>query len=194
MTKDLKNEKESGELKAKLSNLNNTYVNNNRPSKYVMKKHGILKWLLNNNIVILRQYKNDDTVIMDRVVYIQKILEIIKNRSKFKNLYTDPAIIRGGKLQGFLRSMKEKTNFTIKTYEQIYPTDSKSVFIYGTPKIHKLKHNINPPNMRLCSDVSFRSHIGRDVADHAETSSWIRNWYVNKTDLFETSLRPLIGT
>ena len=36
MTKDLKNEKQSGELKAKLSNLANTYVNNYRPSKYAL--------------------------------------------------------------------------------------------------------------------------------------------------------------
>ena len=43
MTKDLKNDKQSGELKAKLSNLANTYVNNYRPLKYAMKKHGILK-------------------------------------------------------------------------------------------------------------------------------------------------------
>ena len=33
MTKDLKNEKQSGELEAKLSNLANTYVNNYRSSK-----------------------------------------------------------------------------------------------------------------------------------------------------------------
>ena len=51
-----------------------------------------------------------------------------------------------------------------------------------------------PPGMRRRSDVSFRSHIGRDVADHAETSSQRLNWYVNETDLFETSLRRLIST
>ena len=30
---------------------------------------------------------------------------------------------------------------------------------------------LDPPGMRRRSDVSFRSHIGRNVADHAETSS-----------------------
>ena len=50
-----------------------------------------------------------------------------------------------------------------------------------------------PPGMRRHSDVSFRSHIGRDVADHAETSSLHRSWYVNDTALFDTSLRRLIG-
>ena len=48
--------------------------------------------------------------------------------------------------------------------------------------------------MRRRSDVSFRSHIGRDVADRAETSSRRRGWYVIETDLFEMSLRRLIGT
>ena len=28
-----------------------------------------------------------------------------------------------------------------------------------------------PPGMRRRSNVSFKSYIGRDVADHAETSS-----------------------
>ena len=51
-----------------------------------------------------------------------------------------------------------------------------------------------PPAMRRRSNVSFRSHIARDVVDHAETSSWRRNWYVDEADLFVTSLRRLIGT
>ena len=53
---------------------------------------------------------------------------------------------------------------------------------------------INPPGMRRRSDVLFRSHIGRDIADHAKTSSRRRNWYVNERDLFETSLLRLTGT
>ena len=43
------------------------------------------------------------------------------------------------------------------------------------------------PRMRRCSNVSFRSHIGREVAYPAETSSRSCNWYVNETDLFQTS-------
>ena len=59
--KTITKEKQSGELKAKLSNLANTYVNNYRPSKYAMKKHGVLKRLCkNNNIVILRRDKREN--------------------------------------------------------------------------------------------------------------------------------------
>ena len=142
MTKVLKHEKQSGELKAKLSNLPNTYVNNYRPSKYAMKKHGILKRLRkNNNIVILRPNKGDDTVILERDVHIKKIFEIIKDRTKFKELSTESRIIREGQLQSFLRSMRDKNIFTKGNYEKIYPSGSKLAFIYWTPKIHKLKHN-----------------------------------------------------
>ena len=49
-----------------------------------------------------------------------------------------------------------------------------------------------PPIMRRCSNVLFRSLIGRDLAGHADSSSPRRNRYVNETDLFETSLRRLI--
>ena len=51
----------------------------------------------------------------------------------------------------------------------------------------------SPAGMRRRSDVSFRSHTSWDVIDHAGTSSWLPNSYVNETDLFETSLRRLIS-
>ena len=53
--------------------------------------------------------------------------------------------------------------------------------------IDSRRNEVTSPSMRHRSDVSFRSHIGWDVADHAYTSSRYRNWYVNETDLFETS-------
>ena len=48
--------------------------------------------------------------------------------------------------------------------------------------------------MKRRRDVAFRSYIGLDVADHAKTSSRRRNWYVNETDVFEPSLRRVVGT
>ena len=60
---------------------------------------------------------------MDRDVYIRKTFEIIKDRTKFKELSTDPTIIREGQLQRFLRSMKD-----LEIYE-IYLTGSKPALI-----------------------------------------------------------------
>ena len=44
------------------------------------------------------------------------------------------------------------------------------------------------------SDVSFLSHLGWDVANHIETSSRRRYWYVNESDIFGTLSRRLTGT
>ena len=46
----------------------------------------------------------------------------------------------------------------------------------------------DPPRMRSRSDNLFTSQIDRYIADHAAMSSRHRNWFVNETDLFETSL------
>ena len=51
-----------------------------------------------------------------------------------------------------------------------------------------------PPGVGRRSNISFRSHIGRGVADHVETSSSRYKWCVNETGLFVMSLRCLIGT
>ena len=45
--------------------------------------------------------------------------------------------------------MKDKNIFIKENYEKMYPSGSKPVFIYGTPKIHKLKYNnINELSLR----------------------------------------------
>ena len=62
-------------------------------------------------------------------------------------------MIREGQLQRFLRYMKDKNIFTKENYEKIYPSGSKPAFIYGTPKIHKLKHN-NVNELSLCPIIS----------------------------------------
>ena len=87
----------------------------------------------------MRPDKGDGTVIIDRDVHIQKILELIKDRTKFKELSTDPTIMREGQLQRLLTSTKDKNIFTKENYENIDPSSSKPAFIYGTPKSHKLK-------------------------------------------------------
>ena len=62
-----------------------------------------------------------------------------------------------------------------------------------TLNLHKMLQEFLP-SMRGPSDVSFRPHVGWVIAYHAKTSSRRRNWYVNETNLFETSLRHLTVT
>ena len=87
MTKDLRDEKQSGEVKTKISNLAHSYVNCYKPTLHALKKHGILKRLANNkNIVILCRDKGGVTIILNRDSYIKKLYDIFSDASKLKNL------------------------------------------------------------------------------------------------------------
>ena len=53
MSKDLKDQKDTEEVKAKISYLANTYVNSYKPTKKTLWKHKILKKLRNNNNILI---------------------------------------------------------------------------------------------------------------------------------------------
>ena len=112
MTKNLRDEKQSGEVKTKISNLAHSYVNSYEPTLHALKKHRTLKRLANNkNIVILRPDKGSRTVFLNKDDYIKKLSDIISDTSKFKKLSADPALLREGQLQHFLIKLKNKQFF-----------------------------------------------------------------------------------
>ena len=101
-SRDLKYEKQSGELKAPLSNLANVYWSTYKPTKNTLKKHGILKHLhTNKDIVITRPDKGSGVVIQDKTFYEEKILRLISSFYKFRKLNEDPTLTREGQLQRF---------------------------------------------------------------------------------------------
>ena len=153
MTKDLRDEKQSGEVETKISNLAQSYANSYKPTLHALKKHRNFKRLANNkDIVILRPDKGSGTVILNRDDYIKKLSDIISDTSKFKKLSPDPTLLREGQLQRFLRKPKNQQFFTKEVYDKIYLSGSKPVSIYGLPKIHKL--NVQRNNLSLRSIVS----------------------------------------
>ena len=121
MTKDLRDEKQFGEVKTKISNLAHSYVNSYKRTFHALRKYRILKRLANNkDIVILRPEKGRGTVILNRGDYIKKLSDNISDTSKFKKLSADPTLLRDGQLQRFLRKLKNKKIFTKKVYDIIY--------------------------------------------------------------------------
>ena len=89
MTKDLRDEKQSGEVKTKISNLAHCYVNSYKPTLHALEKHRILKRLANNkDIVILLPDKCSGTIILNRDEHIKKLSDIISDTSKLKNSKT----------------------------------------------------------------------------------------------------------
>ena len=55
MTKGLRDEKQSGAVKTKISNLAHSYVNSYKPTMHALKEHRFLKRLANNNYFTSRQ-------------------------------------------------------------------------------------------------------------------------------------------
>ena len=164
----LRDEKQSGEVKTKISNLAHSYVNSYKSTLHALKKHRILKRLANNkDIIILRPDKGSGTVILNRDEYIKKLSDIISDTSKFKKLSADPTLLREGQLQRFLRKLKNKHFFTKEVYDKIYPSGSKPASIYGLPKIHKL--NVQRNNLSLRPIVSsigtYNYHLSKFLTD-----------------------------
>ena len=112
LSRNLKDERNPGELKAMISNLANVYWSSYKPTQNTLRKHGILKKLrTRKDIVIVRPDKGSGVVILDRDIYDRKILEIINNTTKFKKLKDNPTLTREGQLQRFLRKIKDKNLF-----------------------------------------------------------------------------------
>ena len=103
MTKVFRDEKQSGQVKTKISNLVDSYVNSYKPILHALKKHRIVKRLLSTkDIVILRPDKGSGTIILNRDEYIKKLSDIISDTSKFKKLSGDSTLLREGQLQRFM--------------------------------------------------------------------------------------------
>ena len=67
ISKDINDNRDAGELKAKLSYLANSYVNSNKPTKNLSRKYRVLNKLRNNKgIFITRLDKGNGVVIVDR--------------------------------------------------------------------------------------------------------------------------------
>ena len=93
MSKDLKDQKDTGGVKAKILNLAFTYVNSYEPTKNSLRKLKIFKKLRNNNnILITKSGKGDGAVIVDRIYNMSSIYEIVNDTSKFLKLRSDPTI------------------------------------------------------------------------------------------------------
>ena len=136
---NLKDKEKTGETVSQLSHLANLYYSYYKPSVGILKKHGILKRLRNNQeIVILRPDKGNGIVIMNRKDYICGMNNNINDRSKFKLSTADPISLRERQLQRFLRKLKNGRFFNDDLYKSVNPMGSRPARMYGLPKLHKM--------------------------------------------------------
>ena len=90
LCEDLKNDADKLTLKAQLSHLANSYVDNYQLSRSTLVKHRILKTLRNDKeIVILRPEKGSGVVVLNLRDYEKSIKNLINDKTKFKELTED---------------------------------------------------------------------------------------------------------
>ena len=91
---------------------------------------------------------------MDRNAYEHGIFSIISDTSKVKVIDNEPTLQREGKLQRFLRALKNKGHLDKNTYDSIYPVGSQPARFYGLPKMHKARQpNSTPPFRPTVSSI-----------------------------------------
>ena len=76
--------------------------------------------------------------VLNKVDCIKGINEAINDKGKFEELPNDPTINREGKLQRFLRNLKNKDKIDKNIYNSIYPSSLQPALIYGVPKMHEV--------------------------------------------------------
>lgn len=86
-------------------NLACSYVHNYKPSRSVLRKHGLFvkrkEWQKYCNLTATQR---KFVIVLDRIEYNNAIEDIIRDKTKFKESPQDVAIKREAKLQRFLRT------------------------------------------------------------------------------------------
>ena len=117
----------------------------------------------NNSIVILKQDKGRDVVIINRSAYLEECFTLL---SQFNKLTEDPTHATERKIQRVSPKIKLKVPSNI--YSKIYPTGSAPGKFYGIAKIHKLSPNdtINKLSLRpIVSNIGTATyHLSKYLA------------------------------
>ena len=135
-----------------------------RDKEVIQYKEVIKKLSNNNNIVILKQDKDRDILVMNRIAYLEKQFTLL-NISQFNKLTKDPTHgkYKEWKIQRVVRKMKLKLPSNV--YSKTFPTDSGPGKFYGAAKIHELSPNdtINELPLRpIVSNIgTAASHLSK---------------------------------
>ena len=97
-----------------------------------------------NTIQITKPDKGKGIVIMDKGEYNNKMLDILKDTTTFKELKNDITILQEDKLTRKLKQLRNDKFITEHEYNYCKPCGSQPGRIYGLPKIHKPNIPLRP--------------------------------------------------
>ena len=102
----------------------------------------------NNDIIIVKPDKGNGVIVLDKKVYIESLMGILSDSTKFRKINSDVTTKKEGMLQRFLRDLKKGGFFQDNIYNEIYPVGSLPARMYGLPKMHKCKEQGEIPTFR----------------------------------------------
>ena len=94
----------------------------------------------NQDIVVCKPDKGRGVVILDKIPYIDKMLLLISDRSKFEPIYESIqkfTLKIEDKVNYFLRKLKNSDVISAETCSKLLASGSSPGILYGLPKIHK---------------------------------------------------------
>ena len=97
-----------------------------------------------NSIVISKADKGNAVVIQDSSLYVNKLIKLLEDKTKFECIEDDLTITRAQKLTQYLKNLLDQNKIDEKTYNEIRPVGSKPGVLYGLPKVHKKDVPIRP--------------------------------------------------
>ena len=96
------------------------------------------------SIIVSKADKGNTIVIQNSSDYIDKIVKILEDKSKFECIENDLTLEREQKLSQYLKNLLDQKKIDEKTYNQIRPVGSRPGVLYGLPKVHKKDVPIRP--------------------------------------------------
>ena len=112
----------------------------------------------NKKLVITKADKGNAIVIQDRKDYVDKVLKILSDKTKFSLLEEDPTIKREAALQKKLLGLKNGGKISDEDYKKIRPVGSGPGILYGSCKVHK---NDKPSRPVLRTINTFIYYLGK---------------------------------
>ena len=102
----------------------------------------------NDTILITKPDKGSGTVILDKEEYLEKMMTIVQDTSKFEYIgpveTSDKTHKRESELKEFLHNLVEIKEISDGTYRDLRPVGSQRPRLYGLPKTHKKDNPLRP--------------------------------------------------
>ena len=109
-------------------------------------RYNILKKLKDDkDVIFLKPDKGRGIVILDKVNYNAKVMEILNDSSKFKVLNVDIGkflLKLEDKINRFLSTLKDRLGESL--YNTLHASGSRPGVLHGQPKVHKIGNPIRP--------------------------------------------------